>query len=264
MTVIYECEPVTKPARLSPSSISSWTQCPLKYKWSRIDKLPEPPTSAQVLGNMTHETLEELLMLPVGNRTRPEARQIMVRQWHEKWDEHCANELRLGPYDRHLLRWNAWSCVENYFGLEDPNEIEPSGLEDELFGEVAGVPVLGFIDRWLMTDDGAVISDYKTGKVSKPPYDAEKRLQLMVYVDLVESLKGVKVVDTELIYLKGKGTKVTYEPTEAHRQTMRVTVDKVWSELDKSCEAGTFATNKTKLCDWCAYKGQCPAWQRRR
>lgn len=237
-------------------------QCPLKYRFSRIDKVPEPPSEPQVVGNMTHDTLEELLKLPVGGRTTTAARSIMVGQWHAKWQRVAADDLRLTPHGQHMLRWNAWVCVENYFGLEDPNGVHPAGLEDEVFAEVAGVPMLGYMDRWLMEDDGAVIQDYKTGKVSRPPYDNEKKLQLYIYTDLVQTLKSVRVKRAELLYLKGKGKRVAYTPTEDDLSAMRGTVRQVWTDLEAACASGTFPTNKTRLCDWCFYKPTCPAWQR--
>ena len=115
--------PVAMPTRLSPSSVTTFLQCQLKYKLSRIDKIVEPPSDAQVLGNVTHEALEGVFALPAGERTLPAARRIMIAQWHDKWQRVCAEELRLTAHGQHVLRWNAWSCVENYFALEDPNTV---------------------------------------------------------------------------------------------------------------------------------------------
>lgn len=257
--------PAEMPKRLSPSSVTTFMQCPLKFRYSRIDKVPEPPSEAQVLGNMTHEALEHLLMLPAGERTVNAARGIMLAQWDDKWQQVCQDELRLSPHGQHMLRYNAWVCVENYFALEDPNTVTVAGLEEEVFSDVEGVPMLGYMDRWYTDEDGrAVIQDYKTGKVSKPPYDAEKKLQLFIYAELVSKLKGLEVSRAELIYLKGKGQRVAYTPSHEDMSTMRNTVTGVWEQLGESCATGDFATNKTRLCGWCSYKPMCPAWQRSR
>jgi putative RecB family exonuclease len=186
----------------------------------------------------------------------------MVRQWHAKWQKVAEEDLRLSPHGQHMLRWNAWVCVENYFAIEDPNGVTPAGIEDEVFAEVAGVPMLGYMDRWLVEDDGAVIQDYKTGKVSRPPYDTEEKLQLYIYTDLVQTLKSVKVKRAELLYLKGKGKRVSYTPTEDDLSAMRDTVRTVWTDLETACATGVFPTNRTRLCDWCFHKPTCPAWQR--
>lgn len=251
-----------RPRYLSPSSISTFQQCPLRYRWSRIDKLPEPATEAQALGSMTHEILEELMLLPHAERTMTTARSILLRLWSEKW---CAEAeaLRLGDYDRHLFRWQVWRCVENYFALEDPATVTLSGVETRLEATIHDVPVLGILDRWSENPDGsATISDYKTGKVSKKPYDADKRLQLMVYVDLHEAINGSSVHSAELIYLKGKGTRVAYDPTPEERGRARETLVSTWAGVQEACDTGLFEARKTRLCDWCAYKGSCPAWRK--
>lgn len=251
-----------RPKRLSPSSLSTFTQCPLKYRYSRIDKMSEPATDAQAIGSMTHEVLEELMLLPSEERTLPRARQILLASWDAKWSAEAA-ALELADYDRHLFRWNVWRCVENYFGLEDPRTVELAGVEAKLEAPVAGVPMLGILDRWHYQPDGTVvISDYKTGKVSRKPYDAEKRMQLMVYVDLHETLYDVTVASAELIYLKGKGTRVAYEPTVEARTEMKDTVTTVWAGVQESCASGEFEARQSRLCDWCSYKGICPAWRK--
>lgn len=262
---IVQTEPVPvelRPKYVSPSSISTFQQCPLRYRYSRIDRLPEPSTEAQALGSMTHEVLELLMLLPQNERTQLQARSILLEIWAAKWDEEVS-KLNLSNYDRHMFRWNVWRCVENYFLLEDPSLVSLEGIECRLEAEIDGVPVLGILDRWHFAEDGsAIISDYKTGKVAAKRYEGEKRLQLMVYVALHEEIYKSKVSSAELIYLKGSGTRVAYEPTPESLELMRSTLTKVWAGINESCDTGEFKTNKTRLCDWCSYKGQCPAWRK--
>lgn len=262
---IVELEPVAdsgRPAYLSPSSISTFQQCPLRYRYSRIERLPEPSTSAQVLGSMTHEVLEELMALVPDDRTLQTARTILLTQWDAKWRDEVRN-LNLSDYDQHMLRWQVWKCVQNYFELENPSSVSLDGIECRLEARIADVPVLGILDRWHTAPDGsAVISDYKTGKVASKRYDGEKRQQLMVYVDLHETIYESHVSTAELIYLKNKGTRVAYEPTQESRDAMRSAVASVWADMTTACETGKWEAKKTRLCDWCAYKGTCPAWRK--
>lgn len=250
------------PKYLSPSSVSTYLQCPLKYRYSRIDKIPEPSTEAQILGSIAHEVLELLYGIEAKDRTLRSAREILLRRWDEEWSDKIDEELRLGPYDKHLLRWNVWRCVENYFDYEDPALTVLDGIEHRLEAEVNGVPALGIIDRWQRRPDGTiVIGDYKTGKVSKPPYDKDKQLQLMVYVDLVETVVGEPVSAAELLYLKGnKVTVKSYLPTVENRSAMRETIAEVWEGVQSSCASGDFEPRKHRLCDWCSYKRICPLW----
>jgi putative RecB family exonuclease len=242
--------------------VSTFQQCPLRYRYSRIDKIPEPETEAQGVGSMTHEVLERLFMEDAADRTLAKAREILLELWDSEWSERARN-LNLSDYNRHMFRWNVWNCVQNYFALEDPREVELGGAEARLEATVNGVPVLGILDRWQSGDDGGVIiSDYKTGKVSRKPYDAEKKLQLMVYADLHEAVSGSSVSTAELIYLKGKGTRVRYSFTEDERAATRNTLQDTWAGIQSACDTGVFEAKKTRLCDWCSFKGMCPAWRK--
>jgi putative RecB family exonuclease len=49
--------PRSRPA-LSPSRASDFKQCPLLYRFRAIDRLPEPPSTAQVRGSVVHAALE--------------------------------------------------------------------------------------------------------------------------------------------------------------------------------------------------------------
>ena len=60
--------PSERPA-LSPSRASDFKQCPLLYRFRAIDRLPEPPSTAQLRGSVVHAALEQLYA-PARGRTR--------------------------------------------------------------------------------------------------------------------------------------------------------------------------------------------------
>lgn len=249
------------PARLSPSSVGTFQQCPLRYRYSRLDQIQEPKTPEQIRGSFVHEILEHLFMAEPEQRTLATARQIASDLWTASWANEVATELRLSEKALREWRWHAWWCVEEYFSLEDPSSVNPSGLETKLEGKVAGVPFLGIIDRWSIGDDErATITDYKTGKAPSPRFAGEKIFQIMVYVDMLTNSQDVEVGTAELIYLKTPGQKAQYQPTDTHLGKMRETVKEVWEELHTACKTGTFETRPGKLCNWCSYKNICPAF----
>ena len=47
----------TRRPALSPSRASDFKQCPLLYRFRAVDRLPEPPTKAQVRGTPVHSVL---------------------------------------------------------------------------------------------------------------------------------------------------------------------------------------------------------------
>jgi putative RecB family exonuclease len=248
------------PAHLSPSSIGTWQQCPLRFRYGRLDKIPEPSTEPQILGSFVHEVLENLYMQPVEGRTKEEAKRIASRLWVEKWEEET-DVLRLDPEALHQFRWRSWWCIEALWSIEDPQKVELAGIEQKLSTKIGDAKLLGILDRYHHLEDGSVmISDYKTGKKPKARFEEEKRFQLTVYVDLVESCLEERVSGAELLYLKD-GVKWEFMPTPEDVLKMRETVIKVWSEIQTSCSAGTFLAKPTILCDWCNYKPFCPVWQ---
>jgi putative RecB family exonuclease len=256
---------LSPPEYLSPSSVSTWQQCPLKFKYSRIDKLTDPPTDATVLGNFVHDVLEALLRLPGPERTLPAARSLMRNLWESEY-EVKAEDVLAGAKSTSLLaaaihefRWKAWWCIENYFTMEDPVTVAFDGLEDYVVGAIGRVPMRGYIDRWHRGDTGIVIGDYKTGKTPRPQWRGDKFQQLAIYALLLESIHDEPVARMELLYLKD-GVRLT-QPVEPPALTaVAETIDQVYGELLTACETGDFPTKKARLCDWCSYKTFCPAW----
>ena len=40
----------------------------------------------------------------------------------------------------------------------------------------------------------------------------------------------------------------------------RVEIARIWSQVNASVASGDWPTNKQRLCDWCDFKAECPAW----
>jgi putative RecB family exonuclease len=251
---------LTPPPYLSPSSIGTWQQCPLKYKYSRIDGLVDPPTEATVLGNFVHETLEELLAKDAPERTKQVAKVIMRSLWESKWTSKAAEVLPDKDEAFHEFRWKAWWCVENYFTMEDPTAVNLDGIETQCEIDIDGVQMKGFIDRWEYKDDGTIrIGDYKTGKTPRKQYTDDKFQQLYIYAHLLGTMTGKPVTEVELLYLKD-GVRFNREVTSDDLSAIAETVKTVRSEVEACCETGEFPAIKHRLCDWCSYKTFCPAW----
>ena len=262
---------VTPPTYLSPSSMSTFKQCPQKFKFNKIDLIPDPSNHWAVLGNFVHDILEEMYKLPPELRTLENSRPIARQIWDEKWAEEALKVIggfkityKLQSFNEiealKRFRFLAWQCVENLWDIEDPKKIEPTGLEYELNGEVSGVMLRGFIDRYSQTEGkmSLTVSDYKTGKTPTIDVD-EKFLQLLIYAKLLSAL-GVGDVDkVELLYLKDKvrlEKKVTSDDLSRTVEYIQTTK----SEIDKSCASGVFESRKSFLCNFCSYKKICPAW----
>jgi len=174
------------PPHLSASSIGTFNQCPLKFKFSKIDGITDDPTEATLMGNFVHDIMEEFYRHDPELRDIALARTLASKIWEEKWRDEVTPWVK-GDKQLHMFRWNSWWCVENLWKLEDPMSISPTGLEREVNGLVGGVKIKGFIDRFVVNNGKITISDYKTGKVPKPQYAGEKFFQLNLYAHLLRS-----------------------------------------------------------------------------
>jgi putative RecB family exonuclease len=248
------------PPHLSPSSIGTFNQCPLKFKYSKIDGKQENPTEATLMGNFVHDVIEEFY------KHDPEARSILLAKnlasqlWEEKWQIQAEPWVR-GQDNLKMFRWKSWWCIENLWKIENPKVISPTGLEHELNGEIGGVRIKGFIDRFSEAKgEGFVISDYKTGKTPKKTWIDDKFFQLLVYSHLLESTGVGKAVKVELLYLKD-GVKFHKSVTDEELQSVEKTIVETKAEIDKRCETEEFEAVKSILCNWCSFKKECPAWR---
>jgi putative RecB family exonuclease len=244
------------PAYFSPSSLSTFIQCPQRFKFEKIDKIRSADTEATVRGSFVHEILEELLKLEPEHRTIEVAKNLSRELWNQRWAEK-AQPVSGGDMSKFM--WSSWWCVENYFQMEDPKQIEPMGLEVEVQGLIEGVPLYGIVDRWIMEDGKIIVQDYKSGKVPKPQYSRDKKLQIMIYADLLEKQTGLEAGRMDLLYVK-EGKVVSYEPTSELRQSVANDVANAWDEMVASCSDEDFETRTGPLCNWCDHKPYCPAF----
>lgn len=250
------------PEYLSPSSLSTFRQCPLRFKYTKIDGMREPDTEATVLGSFVHEILELLFAVEAGQRSLSAAREIATSLWNEAgWRERVIGVIGAEDQKLRQFRWTAWWCVENYFRMEDPSGIHPTGIEYEVNGTIHGVKIKGFVDRWNEGPDGIVISDYKTGKTPSPRYRDDKFTQLFIYAVMINDKLSQMPATVELLYLKD-GTRLTADVTE---DTLNATTEMLVTtnnEIIKRCEAGKFEYKTSKLCNWCTFKSVCPGWRK--
>lgn len=247
------------PPYLSPSSISTFQQCPLKYKYSRIDGIQEPPTEATLRGNFVHSVLEEMYAMPAEERTLDCAKSIAKDLWEAEYKDKVSQYIQ--PDDLRMFRWSSWWCIEKLFEMETPSLLQFDGIETELNDTIDGVAIRGFIDRWRRTENGIIVGDYKTGKTPAIRYREDKYFQLFLYAYVLEKQLKEVVSEIELLFIKD-GVRLHKEVTDEDREEVRSTVVSVRKEIEDRCAVGEFEPIKHKLCDWCHFKKMCPIWSK--
>lgn len=213
------------------------------------------------MGNFVHDVLEALYHEAPDARDLSTAKMFAFKLWEEGWGDKVRPWVK-GDENLKMFRWKSWWCIENLWKIENPLLVTPAGLEHELNGQIGGVQIKGFIDRFSQSEDGEtfVVSDYKTGKTPKKNWVDDKFSQLLIYSHLLESTGVGKATEVELLYLKD-GVKFNKNVTDIELMAVEKVVVDTKNNIDICCETEKFETTKSILCNWCSFKKECPAWR---
>src|ERR1700689_2585883 len=113
-----DARPPSRPA-LSPSRAADFKQCPLLYRFRAIDRLPEPPSTAQLRGSVVHAALEQLYSLPAAARGPDTADSLVEPAWEHVIAAEPDLAGELDPELRLQLLAEARALLAGYYRLED-------------------------------------------------------------------------------------------------------------------------------------------------
>jgi putative RecB family exonuclease len=248
------------PRSLSPSKVSSFTDCALAFRFSVIDRLPEPPSAAATRGTLVHAALEHLHLLPPAERTVDAALACLADARVELRDDPEYVGLELRGDDEVAFHAEAAELVRNYFRLEDPRTVRAIGLELMLTAEVDGLPLRGIIDRLELDGDGGlVVTDYKTGAAPSTQHERKRLSGVHIYSLLCEELLGRRPARVQLLFLRDPLAIIT-EPSDRSTRGTRRTLGAVWKAVERACDREDFRPQPSRLCDWCSFRAYCPAF----
>ena len=251
---------VAFPTGLSPSSVSAFKDCPLAFRFSYIERLPEPPSAPASKGTLVHRALELLMCRPAAERTVDAALVDLEQARHELAVHPEFAELDLTEAEWATFHSDAEVLVRRYFELEDPTTVNPIGLELKLAAEVGRVTLRGIIDRLELDADGElVVTDYKTGSVPSEMYENTRLAGVHIYALLCERMLGRRPARVQLYFLS-KPEAIIARPTEQSVTGVERKTTAVWSAIARACERDDFRPHPGPLCQYCTFKPYCPAY----
>ncbi len=248
------------PPYLSPSSASTFEQCPRRWKHKYVDRLPEPSGHAAVAGVFVHEVLEHLCQREPSERTQDAARVIARELWPLVEDDPDFQALSLSEDEARAFRWQAWLAVAGLWRLENPTEVDVVATEQKVNAELGGVPFLGIVDRLERSEQGyLVVSDYKSGALPGPRFRDDKLEQVLLYAGAIEQTHGEQPERARLLYLGQRTLTVTVTPDRVEEVSQKLA--ETWNRLLGACSVDVFPANPTVLCGWCPFAEICPEGQ---
>jgi putative RecB family exonuclease len=249
------------PRTLSPSKVVAFTNCPLAFRYSQIERRPEPPSPHAVKGTLVHAALEGLFWRhAAGGRTPATAHAELARCWDELQDDEEFVELALEREQAEAFLADARTLVDNYFRLEDPNEARAVGIELGVETVVEGMRLRGIIDRLDVAPDGSlIVVDYKTGRAPSERFERGSMGGVQTYALLCESLLGRAPSEVRLLYLR-QPVAISSVASEQTIRGQRRRAMAVWTAIERACDAEDFRPHVGPLCDHCHFKTSCPAF----
>ena len=242
----------------SPSRLSTWLQCALRYKFQHVDKLPTHPSPHLDLGSNVHAALRDWMALPPSTRTWDRMLEFYRAAWR-------ANRPAFRTKSREELReWGTRGIgMLERFVKETPADLAPLAIEKWVGIDFGDLDVRGKVDRVDALPDGSLrVVDYKTGKFPKDPARArEQDLAAAVYArGASTNFIGAPVSVVEYLYL-GTMERLSFpidDAWQAHKETAVATL--AHTVMDAEAR-GDFPAQPSKLCAWCDFKERCPEGQ---
>lgn len=249
---------------LSPSRAADFKQCPLLYRFRAIDRLPEPPSTAQLRGSLVHSVLEQLYAMPSADRVHDTAISLVDPAWAAAVAANPDLVDQLTSDQRDEVLSEAQSLLSGYYRLEDPTRFDPQSCEQRIEVELAdGVVLRGFVDRIDVAATGEMrVVDYKTGRAPsavRAMAEAKALFQMKFYAVALLRSRGILATRLRLIYL-ADGQILDYEPELDELERFEKTLTAIWRAIESAGATGEFRANQTRLCSWCTHQSRCPAF----
>ena len=260
--------------RISYSSLENFENCPLKYKYSEIDKIKEPKTKEAIFGNYIHRVLKWFYQQDPHFPTLEGLLEYYYNHWpasNKAATGESKKEERFAWQDEHEEKdffQEGMRILEEYYKKNFPPKSMIMDLEtrfeaviDETPDEPGGKHILtGVIDRIDKLPNGTMeIIDYKTGKRMPSQNDVDSNLQLSIYaLGLKRKWPKIKLEDLRLsLYFLKFGEKIETTKTD---QDLEGTQKKIIGLIHK-IQTSSFEPKTSPLCNWCGYRPICPVWR---
>jgi len=238
------------PNYFSFTQLSNFRDCPLKYKFSYILRIPTKGKAVFSFGRTMHNTLFDFVGQYSDKKTNfQDLLKIYKKRWIDEWYE---NKSQKEEYYK-----TGQESLKNFYDdfLEKKSSVllisgQPA-LEQKFNLKIGGYTINGAIDRIDKLDDGVEIIDYKTGSAKEKLKDDDKE-QLLIYQIAAEQVFNLNPKKLTYYYLD-QGKEIPFLGTEQDKEKLK---EKIISQI-KEIKKSNFNPTSGWQCAWCDFKNIC-------
>ena len=236
--------------RLSYSKLNTYRQCPLRYRFTYLDRLPSRPRRPFRAATRVHRAL--MAWLTYARQGSPEWSGV-ERAYRKAWDADGAPAGAELEETRDYQEGLALLREYHEANLERP--CRPVLLEHKFLVPVGGHTLQGAMDRVDATDAGYEVIDYKLDRELRSQEQVDSDLQLSLYHLALERGEGLRPEALTLYFVRHNVRRTTTR-TPAEIGDLARWVELTGNDLSAERRWTPCVGNHCSSCD---FKPTCPA-----
>ncbi len=194
----------------SVSALNNYYQCPIKYFFRNLIKLPSAQNKSLVLGNVVHDTLDAFF------KKSKEENKLLSKEELLNLFQDSLDKFLILEEDFLEIKTHGANLLENYYDNYEKDFYLNVETEKKAFGEIElksgeKLTIFGIIDKLEILDSGKMrVVDYKTGKTYKEKTKEQKEdleRQLVFYKLLIDKFFNKDTVSEGMLDFLEKNKK---------------------------------------------------------
>ncbi|HEX2142582.1 MAG TPA: ATP-dependent DNA helicase, partial [Candidatus Limnocylindria bacterium] len=241
-----------KPLSLSYGQIGDYLECPARYRYSHVIRIPTPASHQMAYGRALHAAVQAF------HRRQLAGGSMTLDELHVELDAAWESVGFLTRQHEEARRGAARLALERFWTEQQADPARPVAVEQEFAVQLGRDRVRGRYDRVDHDADGrVVITDYKTADVRDPATAnrrARESLQLSIYALAHEAQHG-RPPDEVALHFLDSGLLGRAVPSA--RRLAKATEQVV--EVGEAIRGARFeATPSPMKCGFCPFREICP------
>jgi DNA helicase-2/ATP-dependent DNA helicase PcrA len=241
-----------RPLSLSFYQVNDYLDCPAKYRYGHVIRIPTPPSHAMVYGRALHAAVQAF------HRRQMAGTAMSLEELQAALDANWESAGFLTREHEEARRAAGRQALARFWDEQQADPARPSAVESDFAFQLGSDRVRGRYDRVDVEADGrVVITDYKSSDVRDPGTAARRAresLQLSIYALAYEAQHG-KLPDELSLHFLESGLVGRSEPTEKRLEKAQ---EKVATAAAGIRAARFEATPQPMRCGFCPFREICP------